>query len=875
MEGSNFSLLIKKFSRYKIGVVFFWILAIMYLIVILGGFMAPYTAGTPYQNEAAEGGRQRELYSYYKDKTMHPPTGINLDFSNGLRAYTKEYKRLEKPGYNIFVEIGVENSLNDIINTLKGQSVSSIINNYPMEKGGKPTYIIKLINKFPNKVKGEMLKLANSTEKQKPHITEIIIQTIDKEIIRESSKEVVANKFSFDLFLTTVSQLAEKEDYSKSYLSEIYESDFSSEDGMKVAYEVLRQKEGMVIDVIIRKLGAGGSTAKQTEKQLIGLFDTIVPEITDGLKKYIDVKTQTYLMDDSLSFDDNLAEFERMLDAYKSMDNKYKEGLFENHLTEFPQIIVETVMKYLEFEVPSMTVEDMYNAVLSDPEYKNLSYGEQGEFRGIYSSKIANNKNLNNAEYNNIKNKLPQDFRDVVENTQTYLNTTLKGLLENTPNYVAKELFKDKILSNISNDILNKKYSAVKSELPKELVNIIDAYQKKDFTVKEMIRYIIPKKVIEEVPTGDFTSVNSRDDLQDAYIKDIYSEIPKSMADLFKKYSDFTGKTVNEILEIMPFTTDEKSIPTLNQTVINMYKNQLSSYTDMPVSKGIQKDQEKLNEYLKSYIKNERFQYEHTLSFFVEGERYKLFWVFETNIHFFGTTDKGAFYLMGADEQGRCILSRIIHGGAISLSIGFLGMFLSLTISITIGGLAGYFGGMVDWIVMRICELVLLFPSFYLLLALRGILPSDMEPAQRFVMIVIILSFMSWASTARVIRGFILSGKNQDFVIAAKISGIPTPLIIIKHLLPQISSYLIVSISIGVPGYIVMETSLSWLGFGISEPSVSWGLMLSVLKELSIISVAVDYPWLFFPAVIVSITIMCFQLIGDAVRDTLDPMVKR
>jgi peptide/nickel transport system permease protein len=134
---------------------------------------------------------------------------------------------------------------------------------------------------------------------------------------------------------------------------------------------------------------------------------------------------------------------------------------------------------------------------------------------------------------------------------------------------------------------------------------------------------------------------------------------------------------------------------------------------------------------------------------------------------------------------------------------------------------------------------------------------------------------MQWAGLARVIRGFILSGKNQDYVIAAQVQGIPIPLIILKHLLPQISSYLIVIISIGVPGYIMMETNLSFLGFGISEPSVSWGLMLSVLRELSIISVATDYPWLLWPAIAVAMTVMAFQLIGDAVRDTLDPMVKR
>lgn len=900
MEGSsNTSLLIKKFSRYKVGVTFFWILIVFYIVIILGGFISPYTAGTPYQGEAAQGGQARELYTYYKSKTMHPPTPINFEMGeNGLRAFTKEYKRLEKPGYNTFIELGVEKSIGEIIDFIKLEAIESIIDNYPIEEKQKeievkyeiedgvyeteteietynyPTYLIDLSNKLSKENKPIFIKLVNSSQNQKQHIAELIINTIEEDLIQKSAKKVISSNFTYNDFKSIISGLIEEKNYTEEQLKIIYKSDFPIE----VVHEIIRQKQGMVLDVILREMGIGGISANINVEQLLTLFDSMIKNIDTHLKKEIIVQTKTYKMvDDKIGFEGNIEYLEKLLNEYDSLNDEIKEAqYFEENLENYPNIIKEAIVKYLELEVPDMTLSSYYSALRNTDYFKNLPSEVIKEFKNTWL-RDANIKPFKGELYKEIRDQLPPEFAKIINNSPTYLNTTLSGFIQKTPYYVTKSMLKEIIEKEVPENILKKQYIEVKKQLPPEMVELIEEFRNTDLTVKDLLRYVIDRKIIEKLPQEDFTSVNSIDALQDMVVNEelLKEEMPPSVEELFRKYIDFSDKTVEEILELIPHVCDNENIPTRGRIVVKKYLKLLEANLNMPVFDVFRNNNEYLTKYLKSYIKQERLQFEHDLKFFVEGEDYTLFWVFKTNIHLFGTVDKGTFYLMGADEQGRDILSRIIYGGSISMSVGFLGVFLSLSLSIIIGGVAGYFGGMVDWLVMRICEIVLLFPSFYLLLTLRGILPTDMSPEQRFILIIVILSFMFWAGGARVIRGFILSGKNQDFVIAAKIAGIPTYLVILKHLLPQISSYLIVRVSIGIPGYIIYETSLSWLGFGISEPSVSWGLMLSIMRELSIISVATDYPWLLWPAAVVVLAVMCYQIIGDAIRDTLDPMVKR
>ncbi len=257
--------------------------------------------------------------------------------------------------------------------------------------------------------------------------------------------------------------------------------------------------------------------------------------------------------------------------------------------------------------------------------------------------------------------------------------------------------------------------------------------------------------------------------------------------------------------------------------------------------------------------------------FFVEGDRHYLLGIIPTNIHLFGVKE-GKIFLLGADNLGRDIFSRLLYGGRISLSIGLVGVLVSFTIGAIIGGISGYFGGKVDNILMRISEIVMSFPGFYLMLALRAVFPITLSSVQVYFLIVIILSFIGWAGLARVIRGMVLSIREQDFVTAAKSYGASSFRIITRHILPNTFSYLLIAATLAIPGYILGESALSLLGLGIQEPYASWGNMLSAARSISAMA---SYPWILAPGIAIFITILAFNLIGDALRDALDPKLRK
>ena len=224
--------------------------------------------------------------------------------------------------------------------------------------------------------------------------------------------------------------------------------------------------------------------------------------------------------------------------------------------------------------------------------------------------------------------------------------------------------------------------------------------------------------------------------------------------------------------------------------------------------------------------------------------------------------------MLGTDINGRDNFSRILYGGRISLTIGFLALFISFPIGMLYGGISGYFGGRVDALMMRFAEAIMSIPSFYLLIILAALLPAGMSSTQRFTLIVIILAFLGWSGFSRVIRGMVLSIKKQEFVQASKTLGAGSMRIIIKHILPQTLSYVIVAITLSVPGYILAESSLSFLGLGIQQPDASWGNMLKEAQDY----INILYrPWLLTPGFLIFIAILSFNLIGDTIRDILDP----
>jgi peptide/nickel transport system permease protein len=256
----------------------------------------------------------------------------------------------------------------------------------------------------------------------------------------------------------------------------------------------------------------------------------------------------------------------------------------------------------------------------------------------------------------------------------------------------------------------------------------------------------------------------------------------------------------------------------------------------------------------------------HRLKFFPKCEEKKLFGFIPSDRRLFGAT--GRVYLFGADARGRDLFSRIIYGSRVSLTIGFAGVFFAMTFGLLIGGIAGYFGGVIDNILMRICEMIMLVPSFFLLLALRAAFPPQMSSVQIFFMIVFILSFIGWASTARIIRGMTKSISQREFVLAAQAIGQSRAKIIIKHILPQTLSFVIVSLTLAIPSYILMESGLSLIGLGIQDPHASWGNLLSDVMNIADIHL---HPWMLIPGGFIFITVMAFNFLGDGLRDILDP----
>jgi len=256
------------------------------------------------------------------------------------------------------------------------------------------------------------------------------------------------------------------------------------------------------------------------------------------------------------------------------------------------------------------------------------------------------------------------------------------------------------------------------------------------------------------------------------------------------------------------------------------------------------------------------------IHFFVHGDKYKLWNLFEADIHLLGVEKPGVLFLFGTDELGRDLFSRNLYASRISLSIGLVGVALSFVLGCILGGISGYFGGATDMVIQRIIEFLLSIPTIPLWMALSAALPREWSSIKVYFGITIILSFIGWCSLARVVRGKLISLREQDFTMAAKVAGATDLRIIVRHLIPSFFSYLIVSLTLSVPSMILGETSLSFLGLGIRPPAISWG---TLLQDAQRVEVVVLYPWILIPGLFVILTVLSFNFVGDSLRDAADP----
>ncbi len=258
------------------------------------------------------------------------------------------------------------------------------------------------------------------------------------------------------------------------------------------------------------------------------------------------------------------------------------------------------------------------------------------------------------------------------------------------------------------------------------------------------------------------------------------------------------------------------------------------------------------------------------IHFFVKGEEWSFFGLFKSNLHLFGINqDADAMLaLFGTDKYGRDLFSRVLYGGQVSMSVGLVGVTISLILGAIIGSLSGYYGGTVDLVVQRIIELLMSFPTLPLWLALSMIIPPSWPSTWVYFGVVTVLSLLGWMGIARVVRGMVLSLREKEFVLAAKLAGQSDFRIIRKHVIPNVMGYLIVVATLSIPGMILGESALSFLGLGIKEPMASWGLLLSEAQSMSSIAL---HPWLMIPGIFIVIAVLAFTFVGDSLRDALDP----
>lgn len=262
------------------------------------------------------------------------------------------------------------------------------------------------------------------------------------------------------------------------------------------------------------------------------------------------------------------------------------------------------------------------------------------------------------------------------------------------------------------------------------------------------------------------------------------------------------------------------------------------------------------------------------IGLFEKGSPYKLWGLIPMDVHLFGLkvahSEQGLF-LAGADRLGRDLFSRLAYGARISLSLGLVGVIISLVLGIIIGGISGFYGGQIDVLIQRLIEFIRSIPQIPLWMSLSAALPATWPVIRIYFGITIILSLISWTGLARVVRGRFMAMREEDFIMAARLNGSSEMRIILRHMVPSFLSYIIASLTLAIPSMIISETGLSFIGLGLRSPAISWGVLLQEAQNLRSVVLA---PWVFAPAIAVILTVLAFNFLGDGLRDAADPYAR-
>jgi peptide/nickel transport system permease protein len=257
------------------------------------------------------------------------------------------------------------------------------------------------------------------------------------------------------------------------------------------------------------------------------------------------------------------------------------------------------------------------------------------------------------------------------------------------------------------------------------------------------------------------------------------------------------------------------------------------------------------------------------LTLFARGFEYKFLGLVRSDIHLFGPKNPGeVFYLFGSDRNGRDMFSRVVYGGRFTLSLGLIGVMLSVVLGLILGGVSGYYGGKIDWFIQRVIEFIISLPTIPIWLAMAAVLPKNWPPQFQYMAVTVIISLIGWTSLARVVRGRLLAMRSEVFVVAAQLDGCSEGRVIFRHMLPSLASHIIAAVTLAIPMMVLAETSLSFLGLGLQPPAISWGVLLKEAQNIRSISAA---PWLFMPGAAVVLAVLALNFMGDGLRDAADP----